>query len=357
MKALLLHMARLLGGGESLVTATIVSKSGSAPRSDGSRMVVRHDGSILGSVGGGRLEADTLQLAAEVFRTRRAVLLAFDLTGADAAGSEMICGGRCEILVDFVDADVTDNARMCAEAAELLARGGSAWLLTSFDAPGQDAGPAGQHCLLRPDGSTTGALDCEPALLERLVAERGRRSIRVEPQGDRRILVEPIRDGGRVLVFGAGHCSQKLAPLAESVGFRTVVLDDRAEFASRACFPEPTRLELLESFDHLPDLGIDESCYLVIMTRGHLHDLTVLEQCLRTHAGYIGMIGSVRKRNKTYEELLRRGFASTDFERVHAPIGVEIEAETPEEIAISIVGELIKVRAERERRGTRRMST
>jgi xanthine dehydrogenase accessory factor len=319
-------------------------------------MVVRRGGLILGSVGGGRLEADTLQLAAEVFRTRRAVLQVFDLTGADAAGSEMICGGRGEILIDYVDAEAAGNARVFAEAAELLDRGSAGWLLAAFDAPGQDAGSPGEHGLVRPDGSAIGTLHCEPAFVERLLAERGQRSIRVETQGGRSVLVEPIHHGGRLFVFGAGHCSQKLAPLAESVGFKTVVLDDRDEFASRSHFPEPTGIELLGSFDHLPDLGIDENCYLVIMTRGHLHDLSVLEQCLRTRAGYIGMIGSPRKRNMIYEELLRRGFTGGDFERVHAPIGVEIEAETPEEIAISIVGELIKLRAEREQRGARRRS-
>jgi len=348
------EMARLLRGGESIVTATIIRKTGSAPRSGGSRMLVRADGSILGSIGGGRLEAETLQLAAEAFRTRRAVLQSFDLGGADAAGSAMICGGRGEILLDYVDARVAANASLFAEAAEILARGGTAWLLTTFRDPGQGAGHAGQHGLVRPDGSTIGALEVDPALLARLVSEGGGRSIRVEALADRRIVVEPLRDGGRVLVFGAGHCAQKLAPLAESVDFRTVVLDDREEFANRTCFPEPTELVRLGAFDRLPELGIDENSYVVIMTRGHLHDLVVLEQCLGTRAGYIGMIGSPRKRNKIYDVLLQRGFARADLDRVHSPIGIEIEAETPEEIAVSIVGELIRARAEREGRGARR---
>jgi xanthine dehydrogenase accessory factor len=191
--------------------------------------------------------------------------------------------------------------------------------------------------------------------MQRVVTAPGRRSIRLETLGERRILVEPLQHGGRLLVFGAGHCSQSLAPLAESVGFRVEVLDDREEFASRAYFSEPTEVVVLESFARLPDLGVDENSYLVIMTRGHLNDMVVLEQSLRTRAGYIGMIGSPRKRNKIYEELLKRGFSRDDFARVHAPIGVEIQAETPEEIAISIVGELINVRAEREQRAARRL--
>ena len=355
MKALFREMARLLDGGESLVTATIIRKSGSAPRSDGSKMVVRADGSILGSVGGGRLEADTLQLAREVFQTKRTLLQTFDLTGADAAGTAMICGGRGEILLDYLDAAEAENAVLCARAAELLTQGGSAWLLTSLAADGESEPAAGRHCLVLPDGSTVGAMSRDPALLERVVFAPGRRSIRLETQGDRRTLVEPLQHGGRLLVFGAGHCSQSLAPLAESVGFRVEVLDDREEFASRAHFSEPTEVVVLESFARLPDLGADENSYIVIMTRGHLNDMVVLEQFLRTRAGYVGMIGSPRKRNKIYEELLKCGFTRDDFARVHAPIGVEIQAETPEEIAVSIVGELIKVRAEREQRAVRRL--
>ncbi len=355
MKSLFREMARLLDGGESLVTATIIRKTGSAPRSDGSKMVVRANGSILGSVGGGRLEADTLQLAKELFRTKRTILQTFDLTGADAAGTTMICGGRGEILLDHLDAAEADNAVLCARAAERLTQGGAAWMLTSLAAAGESEAVVGRHCLILSDGSTVGATLGDPALLERLVSAPGRRSIRLEAQGDRRILVEPLQHGGRLLVFGAGHCSQSLAPLAESVGFRVEVLDDREEFASRAYFPEPTEVVVLESFARLPDLGVDESSYLVIMTRGHLNDMIVLEQSLKTRAGYIGMIGSPRKRNKIYDELLKRGFTRDDFARVHAPIGVEIQAETPEEIAVSIVGELISVRAGREQRAARRL--
>jgi xanthine dehydrogenase accessory factor len=98
----------------------------------------------------------------------------------------------------------------------------------------------------------------------------------------------------------------------------------------------------------LPDLNIDENSYLVIVTRGHLHDKVVLTQALRSEAGYIGMIGSRRKRDKTYEVLLQEGFVKRDLDRVYSPIGTDIKAETPEELAVSIVGELIKVRAERE---------
>ena len=174
-------------------------------------------------------------------------------------------------------------------------------------------------------------------------------SIHSEVIGNRRFLVEPLRNSGTVYIFGAGHVSQKIAPLSETVGFKTVVLDDRAEYANHERFPSSSEIILLESLDRLPELAIDEDGYIVIVTRGHLHDRTILSAALKTKAGYIGMIGSRRKRDKIFEVLAGEGFGKQDFDRVYSPIGTDIGAETPEELAVSIVGELIKVRAEKEK--------
>jgi len=167
----------------------------------------------------------------------------------------------------------------------------------------------------------------------------------IEFQGER-FFVEPLCSEGSAYIFGAGHIGQKLAQLTKFVGFHTVVLDDREEFANRELLGSADRIVVLRSFDEaMKDLNIDEESYLVIVTRGHVHDKTVLGQALRTRARYIGMIGSRTKRDATYEVLTKEGFAAGDFARVHAPIGLNIGAETPEEIAISIVAELIQARA------------
>ncbi|HTG01963.1 MAG TPA: XdhC family protein [Nitrospirota bacterium] len=349
MKRLLREMAELLLNGESFVAATIFDKTGSAPRSAGSKMAIRADGSIIGTIGGGRLEADAITRATDVFRSRSPLIHSFNLTGEDAAGMAMICGGQGEMLLDFVDAREESNAALYREAAAVLDKGGKAWLITALGDPAETSLPARQQCLVRQDGTVLGKIDGDPGFVTKLLSGPGKLSIHAEMQGDRRYLMEPIRHGGTVFIFGAGHVSQKIAPLAETVGFRTVVLDDRAEFASRARFAEPTEIMLLSSFSPLPALDIDGGSYIVIVTRGHLHDKAVLEQALRTNAAYIGMIGSRRKRDKIYEALLAGGFAQSDLQRVYSPIGTEIGAETPEEIAVSIVGELIKVRAGRER--------
>ena len=354
MKKLFREMADLLHNGESFVTATVFNKTGSAPRSDGSKMVVRSNGWIIGSVGGGRLEADALQLAADVFQSKQPLIQSFALTGEDAAGMAMICGGQGEILLDYIDGNDETNRVLFDEAAAILQQGSKAWLITALGDPTQNAVPARQQCLVMHDGTMTGTIDVDPGFLATLVSGPKSLSIHAEVFDNRRFVVEPIRHLGTLYIFGAGHVSQKIAPLAETVGFRTVVLDDRTEYANRTRFAEPTELVLLESFSRLPDLGIDDNSYVVIVTRGHLHDKVVLEQALRTEARYLGMIGSQRKRDMLFEALTQEGFVRRDLDRVYSPIGTDIGAETPEELAVSIVGELIKVRAEREQCGTKK---
>jgi xanthine dehydrogenase accessory factor len=146
-------------------------------------------------------------------------------------------------------------------------------------------------------------------------------------------------------VFGAGHVSRHIVPLAVTVDFKVVVIDDREEFADVCHFPDAKEVRQCLFEGVMESLAVDESSFLVIVTRGHMHDKNVLAQALRSKAGYIGMIGSDRKRKIIYEKLLEEGFTEEDLSRVHSPIGIDIGAETPEEIAISIVGELIKVRA------------
>jgi xanthine dehydrogenase accessory factor len=190
-----------------------------------------------------------------------------------------------------------------------------------------------------------GEVTCDSYLLEKLIAGPAKITLHSEIFDDQRFLVEPLREGGTVYIFGAGHVSQKIAPLSESVGFRTVVMDDRADFANRERFPEPIEVRVIDSFKALPQLEIDENSYMVILTRGHLFDRHVLEQLLRSGAAYVGMIGSRTKRDLTYDEMVTVGFTREELSRVFCPIGTAIGAETPEELAVSIVGELIKVRA------------
>jgi xanthine dehydrogenase accessory factor len=348
MENLYQDIAGLLEKGESLVVATILDIAGSVPRTAGAKMVIRADGSILGTIGGGRLEAEAMSLAGEVFSAGKPLIHAFDLTSKDVAGTDMICGGKGEILIDFVDAGDKRAVEVYGAAAGALERREKAWLITVLESRSEDTGLKRQRCLVKQDSPLIGDVDCEPSLLEKLMAGPAKITIHSEAVGRQRFLVESLRPGSTVFIFGAGHISRELAPLAGHVGFRTIVLDDRIDFANREKFPADTEVRVIDSFTQLPPLEIDGDSYLVIVTRGHLYDRVVLEQVLRTNSGYIGMIGSRSKRELIFQELVANGYGKSELDRVYSPIGTKIGAETPQEIAVSIVGELIKVRSERD---------
>ncbi len=338
----------LFDRGEDFAIATLFDKTGSAPRSDGAKMIVRFDGSIFGTVGGGRLEAAAMDLARDAIARKRTVIQTFDLTSKDAAASDMICGGRGEILIEYVNVGDVNQRNIYKGVMDVISKREKGWLITIIDnKPSTGASVTCQQCLVREDKTLLGDIHCHPDLVEHLVNGPAKVTLHSEVYDDQRFLVEPLRVGGTVIIFGAGHVSQKIAPLSEGVGFRTVVLDDRPDYANAERFPAPVETKVIKDFTKLPDLGIDEDAYLVIVTRGHLFDKDVLAQVLRSGAAYVGMIGSQSKRELIYKELMERGFSDEELRRVYCPIGTSILAETPEELGISIVGELIKVRAER----------
>ena len=176
--------------------------------------------------------------------------------------------------------------------------------------------------------------------LVKLAADRG--STRL-PDG-RSVLVEPLEPAATVVICGGGHVGQALAPVALNAGFRVVVIDDREEFANPQRFPGAT--VVLAPFDGaLARVGVAEQSDVVIVTRGHVHDMEMLGQALRTPARYVGLMASRGKRARIWSALKEDGFGEGDLTRVHSPIGLDIGAETPAELAVSIVAELIQVRA------------
>lgn len=339
-------ICHVLESGEELVQATIIKHSGSTPRSVGSKMFVRRDGRVIGTIGGGLVEFELQKLAGEVFQTRQARLKTVELSGKDAATTDqMICGGRLEFLMEYLSG-TPECAREFRRTVTALQEGKKGYLIKALD---MDNGsiPEVRRCVVRKDSVVQGTFAGPDAWIATLVGESVRKKSPViaEMEG-KRFFVEPGFLPGTVYLFGAGHVSRPVAELASLVDFRTVILDDRKEFANPERFPKADNIMVIPSYDNVFDgLDIGPDSYLVVVTRAHLHDKTVLEQCLRTQAGYIGMIGSKRKQHLVYEELLGKGFTAEDLNRVHNPIGLDIKAETPEEIAVSIVAELILERS------------
>ncbi len=344
MQQIIREMSAQLSSGEPILLATVVTRNGSAPRSAGAKMLVRADGSIAGTVGGGKLEAEVLELAAEIMKTHTAAVNEFHFSGKDASTMDMICGGQVEVLVEWLDARAPEVIQLVQALQALADSHLKGWLVTRL--PGK-SGTEG-HVLVSLEKILVGNL---PPGLELKAIQAARQPV-LEKSGQQDCLIEPVNISGTVYIFGAGHVSRSLADFTRAVGFWTVVIDDRPEFANRQRFPCADKLIVPENFaTALNGIEIDENSYLIIVTRGHLHDQTVLAQALKTPAGYIGMIGSRRKCELIFQDLLKNGFTPEDIRRVYAPIGLPIKAETPEEIGVSITAELIKVRAEKAQPG------
>jgi xanthine dehydrogenase accessory factor len=343
---------RLLEAKKPFVIATIVSQQGSAPRTAGTKMIVSQESSV-GTIGGGRLEAEAQQRAAEILAGRSAShLMPFDLTSADTADMDMICGGKGAVLLDLVTPSKAQRA-LFQKWKDLLASRATGWLVsiaTGLETGEQQIGEIA-HCVLQSEGQTsTGPMPATEAWEKVAAAARQTVTMDIYTRDDLLAVIEPAVRPVTVYFFGAGHVAQPTAQMAAMTGFRTVVLDDREAFASRERFPQVDAVQVVADFDTaFTDITVDEMSFVVIFTRGHHHDHTVLAQALRTQAAYIGMIGSRRKRDLIYTALEKEGFTKTDIAKVHSPIGLAIEAETPEEIAVSIVAELIQERARLQR--------
>jgi len=245
------EVVNLRSQGKKAALATIVQIRGSVPSFQTAKMLVREDGSTVGSIGGGCVEADVWAASQEVIKEEQSRVLSFDLTDESMADSGLICGGKLEIFV------------------------------------------------------------------------------------------EPIMPAPLVVIFGAGHISTQVSKIATVAGFKSWLVDDRPIYANKVRFPEAERI-FSDSFeDAFKAIEPNENTYLVIVTRGHQEDQNVLRWAVGTEARYVGMIGSKRKIRTIVRDLEKEGLDRERLERVHMPIGLDIGAIVPEEIAVAIVAELI----------------
>ena len=248
------EIVRLRRLGQKCALATIVEKRGSIPSFESAKLLVREDGSMTGTIGGGCVEAEVWNAAREVIQTEKPKTLSFNL-GQDAAyDNGLICGGQLDVFV------------------------------------------------------------------------------------------EPVLPVPVAYIFGAGHISKSLSKVASLAGFSTIVIDNRDTFANRERFPEAGEVYAAEYEELFPKLEINENSYLIIVTRGHRDDMRVLRLAIATPARYIAMIGSKRKVINVIKELEKDGLPAEGFERLNAPMGLDIGAVTPEEIAVAVTAEMIAVR-------------
>jgi len=336
---------------ERVALATLINRIGSAPRAAGAKYLVKEDGSSFGTIGGGCVEAEVWQGAQEVIKKEKKGVLHFNLSAEQLAAGGLICGGTVDIFLEPLRPEFLDIYR---EIARIKQKGGSAILATLVSTDDAPAKGEGTKILMRLSGEKIGRLSDGEALERNVLMEgdavlkenRPRTMVFHLEKRKMEVLLEPIVSEPTVYVFGAGHVSEHVAPLAKKVHFKVMIIDDREAFANRDRFPEADDVLVLDFEKCFDRLTIDESSYLIIVTRGHLYDSVVLEEAIKTPARYIGMIGSRTKIQTLYKNLMQKGISREVLDRVHAPIGLDINSETPEEIAVSIVAQLIQVRGQ-----------
>lgn len=346
MNTILEHAISLLEEGQPVVLAQIVRQVGSAPRSLGCRCLIHQDGSIFGTIGGGLLEYKVQQRAVELLEEGKSEIYPFHMTSEDVAKSDMCCGGIVDIYIEPMSPDNQANLALLKRTLELINNNEKGTLL-SFLSNGLGSDCTERRMLVAADGAVLGSLpQCKDRVLDWAKTNKSRLFVGSEP--DQLVFADPINTASELVLCGAGHVANCVAPLAKMAGFRVVIVDDREEFSNIERYPSADEVLVLpfdSMFDHI---DVDDKSYIAILTRGHTHDRTVLKAALTTDAAYIGMVSSSRKRALLFESLEADGFDRERLEQIRTPIGLNIAAETPEEIAISIVGELIKVRAEKE---------
>ena len=358
-----------LRAGEAAALATVVWREGSAPREPGAKLALAPDGALAGTVGGGLLEARALEACSMALARGGAVLLTCDMRSPDP-GADLICGGLVRLLVErlgpeslgLFEAACRTGAGLGPPCAgnPIPERGRLAWLVDirfrQMDAAA-DALPQRRDLptmlpvtvdrrlvqalgAASSPGASLPSMTAAPTEAADLLA-LGRTAMVFSASGA--MLVDPVRRPETLLLLGGGHVCLALARLADTLDFAVEVVDDRPEFANPARFPMARAVRALPGFaGACRETGPGD--YVVIATRGHRHDLDALAQALEAGPRYIGMIGSLAKREAVYKELRQRGVDEASLARVCCPVGLAIGARTPEEIAVAIAAQLIGVR-------------
>ena len=318
----------LLAARSPLALCTVMQVKGSAPRHAGSWMLAGEEGLVAGSVGGGKGESFVLATARAALADGRPRVVAVEMQGNEAEGMDMVCGGTSQVLVEPLVSKAAYEA-----ARERLLRGVRVVLARRME--------TGECAAMDEAGGWW------PAPLEGADAGAARRALEhgkpvFDPEAG--LFYDPLLPPEKLLVLGGGHVGRAVAVAARAVGFAVTVADDRPEFLVPGRFPEGVATLCGDYVGVVDGFPFDASTYVVIVTRGHLADLESLRAVLSKPWRYAGLIGSRRKVRLLTEQVLADGFDPAKVESVCAPIGLDIGAETPEELAVSIAGELVAVR-------------
>lgn len=338
-------LEQALNAHRPLVYCRLVATFGSTPQKAGATMLVFPAGGQAGSVGGGLLEAEVQHAARQAWGDGRPRIVTRSLDHDSGQDQGLICGGRVTAWL-LPAAPASPAARYCRHVCE-LARAGQGTEVVVFD--GQAAGlPAADCYLTSAHGELVAALSAAPglpAVVRQHLRPLAARPLAYTAQG---VAFLPWLPRCRLVIVGGGHVGRAVADLAAQLEFDIWIVDDRAEFVTAERFPQAQRRVAGNLADVLPTLDITPDTYCLIMTRGHAQDAIALYHLVNRPARFVGMIGSQRKIQLIFDQLLREGLAEEPLQRVHAPLGIDIGSRTVPEIAVSICAELV---ADRNRQG------
>ncbi len=351
MKEPIQEAVNLLSDGQPCVLATVVRTKGSTPQKSGAMLLIREDGTGVGTLGGGCVEGDIWFAAKEILHNHGGPEFKDYYLNEDIAARDgLVCGGTMYFYLEpFWEG--ADFLEIGAEVLEAYEGGDAVALATVVNVP-KGATNLGAKLLLRLDGSVAGSLGS--AQLDEKAIAVGERVAQVgavesftiaEGTGEEtEVFVEGFTTPPTLVMVGGGHVGKATADLAHTLGYRVFLVDDRPEFANEERFPYAEQT-LVTGYEGWADqLTVNVNSYVVVATRGHRYDDLALESALSTKARYIGLLGSRRKTLMIYQRLLQQGIPLERLQQVRAPIGLDIGGLTPEELAVSIMSEIIMVR-------------
>ena len=343
MKKMFKMLGEHLQAGEDIVLATIVEQAGSTPRGAGAAMIVNKDGRVTGTIGGGAIEFRAECRAKQLLEEKASFIEHFYLKPNQVQDLGMVCGG--DVTVDFRFLAANDNnIAIINDAIDMFNKDEEFWMILRTDCTkGEGLSFYSKSSGLKGDN-----------IPQEVIGSLRDKPHKVEADGHNYFSVE-LQNMSKVYIFGGGHVSQALCPCLTAIGFKCIILEDREEFCRPELFPTAEKLMLIDIKKIEDYIEIKDRDFVCIMTRGHKDDLEVQAQIMKTPAYYIGVIGSKSKKASVFAQLKERGFTDDDLARVTTPIGLNIKAETPAEIAVSIAGQMIERRAElvQRERGTK----
>ena len=346
MKEVIRGAVETLRDGRPCVLATVVRTKGSTPQKAGAMLLVRDDGSGLGTLGGGCVEGDIWFAAQEMLRQEGGPEFKDYYLNEDIAARDgLVCGGTMYFYLEPLRR-IDDFLPLGDEILEAYDGGEPVSLATIVNSPRRPE-LLGAKLLLRADGTVSGTLGSpaldEPALATaRRIADIGNTESITADGAE--IFVEGFTTPPTLVMVGGGHVGKATADLAHLLGYRVYVVDDRPEFSNKERFPYAEQVVVAPYHQWAEHLSINVNSFLVVATRGHRFDDMALESALKTRARYIGLLGSRRKTLMIYRRLMEQGVAKERIREVYAPVGLNIGALTPEELAVSIMSEIIMVR-------------